>query len=87
VPEFGAKAKDGPHPSRRQHPAGDRCDAGDRAQLDPLEQVKVEGGPQGIVVTRKGGEPSDWLCDLWLAERIASAQARRAVETGPRSPS
>ena len=34
--------------------------------------VKVEGGPEGIVVTRRGGEPADWLCDLWLAERLAS---------------
>ncbi len=35
--------------------------------------LKVTSGPKGIVVTRKGGEQSDWLCDLWLAERLASA--------------
>jgi hypothetical protein len=35
--------------------------------------VEVTSGPEGIVVTRKGGEQSDWLCDLWLAERLASA--------------
>lgn len=36
-------------------------------------KVKVSGGPEGIVVARKGGEQSDWLCDLWLAERLAGA--------------
>jgi hypothetical protein len=35
-------------------------------------KVTVEGSPEGIVVARKGGEQSDWLCDLWLAERLAS---------------
>jgi hypothetical protein len=37
------------------------------------KKVTVEGGPDGIVVARKGGEQADWLCDLWLAERLASA--------------
>jgi hypothetical protein len=39
------------------------------------KKVKVEGGPDRITVTRKGGEPADWLCDLWLAERLAAARA------------
>ncbi len=37
------------------------------------KQVKVESGPAGITVARKGGKPADWLCDLWLAERLADA--------------
>jgi len=37
------------------------------------KQISVHSGPEGIVVTRKGGEQGDWLCDLWLAERLASA--------------
>ncbi|HEX7058927.1 MAG TPA: hypothetical protein VF176_03675 [Solirubrobacterales bacterium] len=37
------------------------------------KKTDVEGGPEGIVVARKGGEQSDWLCDLWLAERLAEA--------------
>jgi hypothetical protein len=37
------------------------------------KKVTVEGGSEGIVVTRKGGEQADWLCDLWLAERLAEA--------------
>lgn len=36
-------------------------------------RISVHSGPEGIVVTRKGGEQGDWLCDLWLAERLASA--------------
>lgn len=38
------------------------------------KRVEVKGGPEEIVVTRKGGEQSDWLCDLWLAERLASPE-------------
>ncbi len=29
------------------------------------------GVSEVIVVTRRGGGQSDWLCDLWLAERLA----------------
>jgi hypothetical protein len=36
------------------------------------KRVTAEGGPDGIVVARKGGGQSDWLCDLWLAERLAA---------------
>jgi hypothetical protein len=32
--------------------------------------VTVRGGPGGVVVARKG-DPSAWLCDLWLAEHLA----------------
>jgi hypothetical protein len=34
------------------------------------KHVKVHGGSSGIVVDRKG-DPGAWLCDLWLAERLA----------------
>jgi hypothetical protein len=37
------------------------------------KRISVRSGPDGIVVTRKGGAQGDWLCDLWLAERLASA--------------
>ncbi|HEX4463320.1 MAG TPA: hypothetical protein VH042_01615 [Solirubrobacterales bacterium] len=37
------------------------------------KRVKVESDPKGIVVARMGGKPADWLCDLWLAERLAAA--------------
>jgi uncharacterized membrane protein YedE/YeeE len=37
---------------------------------DRWNGVKIHAGPTGIMVDRKG-DPSAWLCDLWLAERIA----------------
>lgn len=37
------------------------------------KRLSVESGPEGIVVTRGKGEQHDWLCDLWLAERLADA--------------
>jgi hypothetical protein len=36
---------------------------------DRWNGVRVEGGPTGVTVARKG-DPSAWLCDLWLAERL-----------------
>ena len=36
------------------------------------KRVEVSAGPEGIVVARKRGEQRDWLCDLWLAERLAA---------------
>ena len=56
--------------ARRQR--GQRRRAGRRVRGE-VANVEVSGGPDGIVVARKGGEPGDWLCDLWLAERLASA--------------
>jgi hypothetical protein len=38
------------------------------------KRVEVAGGGAGIVVTRKKGEQRDWLCDLWLAERLAGSR-------------
>lgn len=37
------------------------------------KRVAVHSGPDGIVVSRRKAGQSDWLCDLWLAERLASA--------------
>jgi hypothetical protein len=37
------------------------------------KRLSVRSGPEGVVVTRKKGGPRDWLCDLWLAERLAAA--------------
>jgi hypothetical protein len=30
----------------------------------------VRGGP-GVIEIERNGDPSAWLCDLWLAERLA----------------
>ena len=35
--------------------------------------LQVEAGAEGIVVSRKKAGQGDWLCDLWLAERLAAA--------------
>lgn len=37
------------------------------------KRLEVEADGEAIVVTRKRGEQRDWLCDLWLAERLAGA--------------
>jgi hypothetical protein len=73
APEFEAKSRDG-----RVRPV-DGAPEGVVAALKATpnstrwKKVGVEGGPDGIVVTRKGGGQADWLCDLWLAERLAEA--------------
>ena len=70
--EFEAKSRDG-----RVRP-GDGAPAAIVAALAEVpnstrwKRVAVEGGPEGIVVARKAGQQSDWLCDLWLAERLAA---------------
>ena len=71
--EFEAKARDG-----RVRPldgAPENVVAALKAAPNSTrwKKVSVEGGPKGIVVTRKGGSQADWLCDLWLAERLAEA--------------
>lgn len=35
------------------------------------KRLEVSSGPDGILVRRKKADQSDWLCDLWLAERLA----------------
>jgi hypothetical protein len=69
VPEFDATVRDGRFATKdggsnaaailRGLPASERW-----------KGVKVHGGAKGIVVERKG-DPGAWLCDLWLAERLA----------------
>jgi hypothetical protein len=69
VPAFEAKVRDGRFAAEdgasnaaavlRGLPASERW-----------KGVKIRGGPDGIVIDRKG-DPSAWLCDLWLAERLA----------------
>jgi hypothetical protein len=34
------------------------------------KRIEVESGPQGVLVRRRKGAQGDWLCDLWLAERL-----------------
>jgi hypothetical protein len=39
---------------------------------DRWNGVKIHGGSTGIMVDRTG-DPSAWLCDLWLAEKLAES--------------
>ncbi len=71
TPEFSARSRDG-----RVRP-GDGAPEALVAALKEVpnstrwKKVTVAGGPEGIKIARKSGEQSDWLCDLWLAERLA----------------
>lgn len=71
APEFSAKARDGK--VRPAEGAPESVVTALRATPNSTRWKKVtaEGGAEGIVVKRKGGSQSDWLCDLWLAERLA----------------
>jgi len=73
TPEFKAKSRDG-----KVRP-GDEVPAPFATTLQAIpsstrwKKLTVEGGTAGIVLARKGGAQADWLCDLWLAERLADA--------------
>ncbi|HEU5104225.1 MAG TPA: hypothetical protein VFU11_00135 [Solirubrobacterales bacterium] len=34
------------------------------------KRVAVHSGPDGLIISRSKAKPGDWLCDLWLAERL-----------------
>lgn len=71
-PEFEAKARDGRVRAGGSAPAAIAAALRAVPNSTRWKRLTVSGGPEGIVVTRKGGEQSDWLCDLWLAERLAA---------------
>jgi hypothetical protein len=69
VPELEAKVRDG----RLVAKDGASDGAAVLGALPASERwkgVTVHGGADGVVVERKG-DPRAWLCDLWLAERLA----------------
>ncbi len=73
MPQFEAKARDGRVRPVDGAPASIVAALKKAPNSTRWKKVGVEGGSEGIVVTRKGGGQSDWLCDLWLAERLAEA--------------
>jgi hypothetical protein len=77
APEFETKARDG-RIRLKDGPAAVR----DALEAVPASQrwggVKVHGGADGIVVTRRRNSGGDFLCDLWLAERVADRVAAGA---------
>jgi hypothetical protein len=77
APPFEAKSRDGRvRPAKGVDPPASIATALEAVPNSTRwKKVKVEGGGEGIVISRKGGEQTDWLCDLWLAERLAEAAA------------
>lgn len=73
TPEFKAKSRDGRVRAVDGAPASIVTILTDVPNSTRWKKLTVEGGPEGIVVSRKGGAQADWLCDLWLAERLADA--------------
>ena len=73
VPEFKAKSRDGKVRPAEGAPENVASVLRSVPNSTRWKKVTVEGGPAGIVVARKGGSQSDWLADLWLAERLAGA--------------
>jgi hypothetical protein len=75
TPEFEAKSRDGRVRSGDGVPAAIAAALEDVPNSTRWKKLTIEGGTEGIVVARKGGTQADWLCDLWLAERLADAAA------------
>jgi hypothetical protein len=73
TPEFEAKARDGKVRPPKDAPEAIAAALNSVPASASWKKVKAEGGREGIVVERKGGDQTDWLCDLWLAERLAEA--------------
>lgn len=72
-PAFAVKSRDGRVRPADDTPAEVAAALQDTPNSTRWKKLKVEGGPAGIVIERKGGEQADWLCDLWLAERLADS--------------
>ena len=72
VPQFQAKIRDGRLAAGKDAPDPVKAALQELPASDAWKGVKVRGGSGGIVVERKRGRER-WLCDLWLAERLASA--------------
>jgi hypothetical protein len=73
TPEFRAKSRDGKVRPGDEVPASFAAVLRGMPNSTRWKKLTVEGGPEGIVIGRKGGAQADWLCDLWLAERLADA--------------
>jgi hypothetical protein len=71
LPEFDAEAKGG----RLVETDSSSVVAAALSSLPASERwkgIRMRGGPDGVVVERRG-DPGAWLCDLWLAERLADS--------------
>lgn len=73
TPEFSARSSDGRIKPGEGAPAAIETALKSIPNSTRWKKLTVKAEGRGIVVTRKGGEQVDWLCDLWLAERLAEA--------------
>ena len=71
VPRFEAKARDGRIGAGKEGPAEVQSVLTEVPNSTRWKGVKVRGGGGVIEVERKG-DPSLWMNDLWLAERLAA---------------
>ena len=69
--EFALKAHDGRLRSTDETPESLTAVLAELPAATQWRGVRVEGGPDGIVVQRTGNAQGEWLCDLWLAEWLA----------------
>lgn len=69
VPAFEAKARDG-RLAVKDGASNVEAVLSGVPTSERWKGVTLHGGADGIVVDRKG-DPGSWLCDLWLAERLA----------------
>jgi hypothetical protein len=72
APEFGARSRDGRVRAQDGAPPAIEAALAAVPNSTRWKRLEVSGGEEGIVVIRKKGEQRDWLCDLWLAERLAA---------------
>ena len=71
VAEFEVKARDGRLRAAKSAPAKLREAFESVPASTRWKGVKVVGGADGIAVERSKSGSGDWMCDLWLAERLA----------------
>jgi hypothetical protein len=79
LPEFDIRFKRGRLRADPGGPGGLGHALGSLPASKRWKGVKVEGGPDGLIVYRGSSGEGDWLRDLWLAERIAGAVAPAPV--------
>jgi hypothetical protein len=75
VPDFEASFRDGRLRAKKCGPPEVGRSLGAMPASKRWTGVRVEGGPDGLIVYRRASREGDWLCDLWLAERLAGALA------------
>jgi hypothetical protein len=73
LPEFQARSRDGGIRAAGQGPPELAAALAAVPNSTRWKRIEVSGGPAGLTVARSKGEQRDWLCDLWLAERIADS--------------